>query len=247
MKKAMMMGATLLVLVGMTFALPLGQNVLTEENAQIVELQLKYRIAELVNVLEMTPEQIEQVHALALATREKLDTIKDSGTESLEDALQQMVQGHMEEAQALHDEAENALENAKTTVEEYVEQMKNLFTAAQVENYQENMIAALKERVAPAMEKVQQFKEENAVLVNRVKERAERVMPNAGKLVERVNERIADNGENNGEGNNEDNEDLPGRVLRNNLGPLQGYNATDTLYMIFLSPNAIEVLEMFLQ
>jgi len=36
-------------------------------------------------------------------------------------------------------------------------------------------------------------------------------------------------------------------VLRNNMGPLQGYNATDTLYMLFLTPNAIEVLEMFLQ
>jgi len=146
MKKAMMMGATLLVLVGMTFALPLGQAMLTEENAEIVALQMQYRIAELVNVLEMTPEQIAQVHDLALATREKLDGIKDNGTHYLEDALAQMVDGNVEEAQRLHEEAENAVETGKTAVEAYVEEMKTIFTAAQVENYKLHAIAQLKER-----------------------------------------------------------------------------------------------------
>jgi|GEM_PF-5406799 len=239
MKKAMMMGATLLVLVGMTFALPLGQAMLTEENAEIVALQMQYRIAELVNVLEMTPEQIAQVHDLALATREKLDGIKDNGTHYLEDALAQMVDGNVEEAQRLHGEAETAVENGKTAVEEYVEEMKTIFTAAQVESYKLHAIAQLKERAAPVMEKVQQAVENNPMLVRQVKERAQKVLPNAGQIAERVRDRISQAGE--------DTEGLPGRVLRNNMGPLQGYNATDTLYMLFLSPNAIEVLEMFLQ
>jgi len=239
MKKAMLMGATLLVLVGMTFALPLGQAMLTEENAQIVALQMQYRIAELVNVLEMTPEQIEQVHDLALATREKLDGIKDNGSHYLEDALAQMVDGNVEEAQRLHAEAEKAVETGKTAVEEYVGAMKTIFTAAQVENYKLHMVAELKERAAPVMDKVQQAVRNNPVLVKQVKERAEKLMPNAGQIADRVRDRISSAGEEAG--------NLPGRVLRNNMGPLQGYNATDTLYMLFLSPNAIEVLEMFLQ
>ncbi|MBN2220105.1 MAG: hypothetical protein JW697_07510 [Kosmotogaceae bacterium] len=238
MKKILVVSVLVLIFGVVATAAP---NFGSRVDEDILELQRQIQIANAINAVELSPEQLQEIYDLAKSTREELEGLKERITSTLENALEEAISGEI----APLPEREAFATRMQSIMENYLAGLKSIITIEQGENlaeYMQRRAASSRVDTSRINEVIRERVEEKLPEVaEQMRQRLENLAPEAQErlknlnvqermrvIKEQVSERITDR---------------KPEALKNNL---QNRITPQRLAMILLSDEALEVMEKML-
>jgi len=238
MKKILVVSVLVLIFGVFATAAP---NFGSRVDEDILELQRQIQIANVINAVELSPEQLQEIYNLAKSTREELEGLKERITNTLENTLEEAISGEI----APLPEREAFATRMQSIMENYLTGLKSIITIEQGEalaEYLQQRVASNRVDTSRVNEVMRERIEEKLPdVAEQMRQRLENLPPEAQErlknldvqermkvIKEQVSERITDR--------------RP-ETLQNNL---QNKITPQRLAMILLSDEALEVMEKML-
>ena len=118
------------------------EGALLRDVAETVKLEKDYQLLSLINHAEFSKEQLEEMANLVDDTKEALGKNKEKAAKDLEEAVELMKAGDIEEANERHDSAFERREEIQETLENYSQSFKEIVTLKQAELMQDYFMQA---------------------------------------------------------------------------------------------------------
>lgn len=237
MKKILVVSVLVLIFGVVATAAP---NFGNRVDKDILKLQRQIQIANVLNAVELSPEQLQEIYDLAKSTREELEGLKERITNTLESTLEEAISGEI----APLPEREAFATRMQSIMENYLTNLKSIISIKQGENlaeYLQQRVASNRVGTSRVNEMRERIEEKLPDVAEQMRHRLENLPPEAQKRLknldvqermkvvkEQVSERITDR--------------RP-ETLQNNL---QNRITPQRLAMILLSDEALEVMEKML-
>lgn len=152
MKKVVVVSVLTLVLGVMVIAAPGMRNL---ANSEIVKLQYQLQIANFLNALELSGDQLRAIHDLAVATRENLENLQERVKGTLEENLEKAIAG--EKVTPL--QKADIVKRVQEIINEYGAGLKAIVTVNQSEKLAEYMRTKITGKLPAVNEKAEALKE----------------------------------------------------------------------------------------
>ncbi|HDP76721.1 MAG TPA: hypothetical protein ENN47_00755 [Mesotoga infera] len=130
MKRIIVVSVLVLIFGVVATAAPHLRSRLDED---ILELQRQIQIANVMNAVELSPEQLQEIYSLVKSTRGELEDLKDRITSTLENALEKAISGET----VLLPEREAFAARMHSIMENYLTGLKSIISIKQGENLAE--------------------------------------------------------------------------------------------------------------
>ncbi len=233
MKKILVVSVLVLIFGVVATAAP---NFGNRVDKDILKLQRQIQIANVLNAVELSPEQLQEIYDLAKSTREELEGLKERITNILESTLEEAISGEI----APLPEREAFTTRMQSIMGNYLTGLKSIISIKQGENlaaYLQQRVASNRVGTSRVNEMRERIEEKLPDVAEQMRHRLENLPPEAQERLknldvqermkvvkEQVSERITDR--------------RP-ETLQNRITPQR-------LAMILLSDEALEVMEKML-